>query len=389
MRVSPSRFDDDELRLLGRRAWVKSAVLTAASTIALRARARSEVTNRMSRQTSSNLSDKATPAFGNKMVGFMLAHEQFPVTQLIELGIAAEQAGFDLLATSDHLQPWQANEGHSGAAWATIGALSQRTSRVWMGTTVTCPTFRYNPAVVAEAFATLESLAPGRIFLGIGSGEALNEQAAIGSWPKWAERSQRLIEATEIIRQLWTGQQIAHDGAYYKVNARLYDSPANTIPLLMAANGPKAMHRTGQNADGLVTDPKTWKEHKSEFEAGAKAAGKDAGKMPVLVEQYVVVGDKRDAERAAELWRFGPKAFKSYYNVRDPKEIQQRADSEVPLEKVYGDWPVSTDPAVHVKAISELFDSGATIVNIHSGQEDQERVIEFYGKEVLPRIKHG
>jgi TAT-translocated FGD2 family F420-dependent dehydrogenase len=389
MRTSPSSFDDDELRLLGRRAWVKSAVLTAASTIALRARARSEVTNRTSRQTSSNQSDKATPALGNKMVGFMLAHEQFPVTQLIELGIAAEQAGFDLLATSDHLQPWQANEGHSGAAWATIGALSQHTSRVWMGTTVTCPTFRYNPAVVAEAFATLESLAPGRIFLGVGSGEALNEQAAIGSWPKWAERSQRLIEATEIIRQLWTGQQIAHDGAYYKVNARLYDSPANTIPLLMAANGPKAMHRTGQNADGLVTDPKTWKEHKSEFEAGARAAGKDAGKMPVLVEQYVVVGDKRDAERAAELWRFGPKAFKSYYNIRDPKEIQQRADSEVPLEKVYGDWPVSTDPAVHVKAISELFDSGATIVNIHSGQEDQKRVIEFYGKEVLPRIKHG
>jgi hypothetical protein len=201
MRTSPSSFDDDELRLLGRRAWVKSAVLTAASTIALRARARSEVTNRTSRQTSSNLSDKATPAFGNKMVGFMLAHEQFPVTQLIELGIAAEQAGFDLLATSDHLQPWQANEGHSGAAWATIGALSQHTSRVWMGTTVTCPTFRYNPAVVAEAFVTLESLAPGRIFLGVGSGEALNEQAAIGSWPKWAERSQRLIEATEIIRQ--------------------------------------------------------------------------------------------------------------------------------------------------------------------------------------------
>jgi len=209
---------------------------------------------------------------------------------------------------------------------------------------VTCQTFRYNPAVVAEAFATLESLPPGRIFLGVASGEALNEQSAIGFWPKWAERSQRLIEATEIIRQLWTGQQIAHDGAYYKVNARLYDSPANTIPLLMAANGPKAMQRTGQNADGLASDPKTWKEHKSEFEAGAKAASKDASKMPVLVEQYVVVGGKGDAQRAAELWRFGPKAFESYYNIRDPKEIQQRADSEVPLEKVYSDWPVSTDP---------------------------------------------
>jgi G6PDH family F420-dependent oxidoreductase len=226
------------------------------------------------------------------MVGYMLAHEQFPVEQLIEFGIAAEQAGFDLLATSDHLQPWQANEGHSGAAWATMGARSQRTSRVWMGTTVTCLTFRYNPAVVAEAFVTLSSLAPGRIFLGVGSGEALNEQAAIGSWPKWPECSERLIEATAIIRQLWTGQQIVHEGTYYKVNAKLYDPPAKAIPLLMAANGPKAMHRAGRYADGPVTNPKTWKEHKSEFEAGAKAMGKDASKMPVLVEQYVVVGDK-------------------------------------------------------------------------------------------------
>ena len=257
------------------------------------------------------------------------------------------------------------------------------------GTTVTCPTFRYNPAVVAEAFATLSSLAPGRIFLGVGSGEALNEQAAIGSWPKWPERSERLIEATEIIRRLWTGKQIAHEGKYYKVNARLYDPPAKTIPLLMAANGPKAMRRAGQYADGLVTDPKTWKEHKAEFVAGAKAAGKDASKMPVLVEHYAVVGDKAVAEKAAELWRFGPKAFKSYYNIRDPNEIQQRADSEVPLEKVYGDWPVSTDPAVHIKVVTELFDSGATIVNIHSGQDDQKRVIEFYGKEVLPKIKRG
>jgi len=385
----PSPFDNNELRLPDRRAWVKSAVMTAASAMALSSRARSQAADRTSPAATDQPMDKRTPAFGKKMMGFMLAHEQFPVPQLVELGIAAEQAGFDLLANSDHLQPWQTNEGHSGAAWATMAALSQRTSRVWMGTTVTCPTFRYNPAVVAEGFATLNFLAPGRIFLGVGSGEALNEQAAIGSWPKWPERSERLIEATAIIRQLWTGKQIAHEGAYYTVNARLYDAPPKAIPLLMAANGPRAMRRAGQYADGLVTDPKTWKDYKSEFEAGAKAAGKDASNMPVLVEQYAVVSDKGDAEKAAELWRFGPKAFKSYYNIRDPDEIQQRADSEVPLEKVYGDWPVSTDPAAHIKVISELFDSGATIVNIHSGQEDQKRVIEFYGKEVLPRIKRG
>jgi F420-dependent hydroxymycolic acid dehydrogenase len=327
--------------------------------------------------------------FNKRMIGYMLAHEQFTVPQLVDIGVAAEQSGFDLLATSDHFQPWQSNEGHSGEAWVTYGALSQRTKRIWMGTTVTCATFRYNPAVVAEAFASMSLLAPGRIFLGVGSGEALNEQAATGVWPKWPERSERLIEATEIIRELWKGEQISHKGKYYNVNAKLYDPPASPIPLLMAANGPKAMRRAGQYGDGLVTDPKTWKQHKAEFQAGAKAAGKNPDKMPVLVEQYVVVGNQKDAEASAELWRFGPKAFTDYYNVRDPQDIQNRADAEVPLQKVYGDWPISTDPQVHIKTVNDLFASGATIVNIHCGQAEQKKVVEFYGKEVIPRVNRG
>jgi len=321
------------------------------------------------------------------MVGFMLGHEQFPVQKLVEFGVAAERAGFDLLATSDHFQPWQDNEGHSGQAWVTMAAVGAHTKNIWIGPTVTCPTFRYNPGVVAEAFASLSLLYPGRIFLGIGSGEALNEQAAVGSWPNWQERSDRLIEATEIIRQLWGGQPISHKGKFYSMDAKLYDPPAKPIPLLMAANGPKAMRRAGQYADGLITDPKTWKQHKSEFEAGARAAGKDPSQMHVLVEQYAVVGTQEDAKIAAELWRFGPKAFKTYYNIRDPKEIQRRADSEIPLDQVYSEWPIGTDPNVHVKAVTELFESGATIVNIHAGQANQERAIEFYGKEVLPRVR--
>jgi F420-dependent hydroxymycolic acid dehydrogenase len=329
----------------------------------------------------------STPPITTPMVGFMLAHEQFPVPELVELGVAAEQAGFGLLATSDHLQPWQANERHAGQAWVTMAALGQRTKRVWIGPTVTCPTFRYNPAVVAEAFASLNLLYPGRIFLGIGSGEALNEQAATGSWPKWPERSDRLVEASHIIREMWTGEQVIHSGKYYNVNAKLYDPPVGQVPLLMAANvGPKAMYRSGQYGDGLITDPETWKQHKADFENGAKAAGKDPKQMPVLVEAFVVVGDKKDAEVSAELWRFLPKAFKSYFNIRDPQAIQDRANAELPLEKVYGKWSVSTDPDVHVNALMELFSSGATIVNIHSGQADQRAVIDFYGNYVLPEV---
>jgi TAT-translocated FGD2 family F420-dependent dehydrogenase len=374
--------NDSGIRMVDRRQMLKSAgILVGASALSgSRARAAAE---------SERPKYQSRPPAGlhKKMMGFMLPHEQFPAPQLADFGVAAERAGFDLLATSDHFQPWQANEGHSGEAWVTLGATGQRTTHVWMGPAVTCPTFRYNPAVVAEAFSTLSLFYPGRIFLGIGSGEALNEEAATGSWPKWSERSERLIEATDIIRQLWTGKQISHTGKYYSVNAKLYDPPASQIPILMAANGPKAMRRAGQYGDGLITDPKTWKQHKSEFEAGAKLAGKNPEEMPVLVEQYVVVGNRKDAEAAAELWRFGPKAFETYYNVRDPEEIQRRADSEVPLQKVYGDWPVSTESSAHLKVINELFDSGATIVNIHSGQADQARVIDFYGREVLPLLK--
>jgi TAT-translocated FGD2 family F420-dependent dehydrogenase len=346
----------------------------------------------------SNLSSGLSPLAGAEranttrgitepMIGFMLGHEQFTVPELVELGSLAEKAGFDLLATSDHLQPWQENEGHAGAAWVTMSALGQRTRRAWIGTTVTCPTFRYHPTVVAEAFASLSSLNPGRIFLGVGSGEALNEEAAVGSWPNWNERSERLIEATELIRQLWKGQQIVSKGKYYNVNAKLYDPPAKAVPILMAGNGPKAMRRAGQYGDGLITDPKTWKESKAEFANGAKAAGKDTAKMPVLVEQWVGIGDKKDTEAAAELWRFLPKAFKTYYNIRDPKEIQQRAEADLSLEKVYSDWVVNSDPEAHIKKIKELFQSGVTIVNIHSGEADQKRVIDFYGTKVLPGLK--
>jgi TAT-translocated FGD2 family F420-dependent dehydrogenase len=322
------------------------------------------------------------------MFSFMLASEQFTPPELIRLGAHASRSGFHVLSTSDHLQPWQANEGHAGQAWVTMGALGAQAGGM-MGTTVTCPTMRYNPAVVAEAFATLSHLYPGRVFLGVGSGEALNEQVAVGTWPKWQERWDRLIEAMTVIRELWTGQDVSFKGKYYTIDAKLYDPPAQPIPLLAAANGKKSMRLAGQHADGLVSDPKTWLQHKSEWEAGARAAGKNPADMPVLIEQYVVVGDQNAAKQAAELWRFGPKAFKSLYNVPSPVEIQRKAEAETPLDEVMKSWPIGTDPAVHIKKMHELFESGATVVNIHSGQPDQTRVIDFYASQVLPKVHVG
>jgi TAT-translocated FGD2 family F420-dependent dehydrogenase len=360
---------------LNRRHLLKSAALVAA----------------LGETTLSGASNgaKAAPAettgakpLTKKTIGFMLGSEQFTGPQLVENGEAAAGAGFGLLATSDHFQPWQANEGHASQAWVTMGALGSRIGNAWMGTTVTCPTLRYNPAVVAEAFASIANFYPGRVFLGLGSGEALNEKAATGNWPKW----DRLIEAIDIIRALWTGDPLKHVGKYYTVDAKLYDPPAKPIPILTAANAKKSMRLAGKHGDGLVTDPDTWKEHKAEWEAGAREAGKNTADMPVLIEQYAVVGDRSEAQAAAELWRFGPKAFKGYQDIRDPAAIQQRADSEIPIEKVLSSWAVGTDPAVHVKKVQELFDSGATIVNIHTGQADQKKLLDFYRTNVLPKF---
>ncbi|HWE72356.1 MAG TPA: TIGR03557 family F420-dependent LLM class oxidoreductase [Stellaceae bacterium] len=328
-----------------------------------------------------------SPSLRDGMIGYMLAHEQFTVPQLTDIGTAAAKAGFDFLAASDHFQPWQANEGHSGAAWVTMAALGARVGKATMGTFVTCPTLRYSPAVVAEVFGSLSLLYPGRIFLGVGSGEALNEQAATGLWPDWDERWERLAEAISIIRRLWTGAPVAHRGKFYSVDARLYDPPAAPIPILTAANGRKSMRLAGKHGDGLITDPKTWQELRSEWEAGAREAGKDLAAMPVVAETFVVVGDENDARESAELWRFIPKAFESYFGIRDPAEIQRRAEAEVPLDKLIAEWSVGTNPNKHIDAIRKLFDSGIKSVNIHVGQADQHRAIEFFGAKVLPALR--
>ena len=146
------------------------------------------------------------------------------------------------------------------------------------------------------------------------------------------------------------------------------------------------MRLAGLHGDGLVTDPRTWQHFRAEWEAGTHETGKNVDKMPVLIEQFVVVGDKNDAARAAALWRFLPKAFKTYFNMPDPAAIEQRAGGEQPLEKVFGDWAVGMDPEIHIAALQKLFDSGATIVNVHSGQSDQNKVIDFYHRSVLPEF---
>jgi F420-dependent hydroxymycolic acid dehydrogenase len=321
-------------------------------------------------------------------IGYVLSHEQFRQPDLLTIGIAAEQAGFDTLWASDHIQPWQHNQGHSGHAWITLAALGQRTQRISFGTGVTCPTYRYHPAIVAHAFASLGVLYPGRVFLGVGSGEALNEQAATGQWHAYPERASRLVEAIELIKALWTGETITRDGDYYSVEGlKLYELPDQPVPLYMAAGGEQSMGLAGKYSDGLISDAESAvkPELRQAFAAGAHEAGRDPQTLSIHAELFVYVGTTQEAEPVARKWRFLPKAWSEFVDVPDPRVIDRRAQQEVPLADVLQMWTVSPDPEPHIQKLEELIAGGVTHIYVHAGNENQIQTIQFYRDHVLPQ----
>jgi len=317
---------------------------------------------------------------------FALPNEQFTTPQLLKYGVAAEEAGFDGVWTSDHFQPWQPNEGHAGSAWVLLAALTQCTSRIHLGTGVTCPAFRYNPAVIAQNWASLSLLAPGRVYIGIGLGENLNEGAAGGGWAPYKERACRVTEAIKIIRDLWSGDQVQYNGRNWTVDGKLYDPPASNIPLYVAATaGPKSARLAGLYGDGLITAGNLLKnnpELKASWEDGIRENGGDPKTKPILVEHWAMAGNEQEAHEAAEKWRFIVKAWtQGYYDNVSPLAIQMRAEKEIKLEDVLKEWTVSNDPNVHLKAIKELSDHGATHIVIHSGSPNQLKAIDFSPKK--------
>ncbi len=325
-------------------------------------------------------------------IGYFLSHEQFSPASLVDAAVRAEQAGFDSVWASDHFQPWQENQGHAGNAWLTLAAIGQRTTSVMLGTAVTCPIYRNRPALVAQAFATLGELYPGRVFLGVGTGEAVNELPAGGGWGPYGERLSRLKEAVTLIRSLWTQDRVTHDGAAFPIaNAKIYDKPTEPIPIYIAASGPRSAALAGEIGDGWITNSTTLlaADHVVQaFRRGSKGSP-SAENLPspeILVEQYVFVGDRTAAYEAAPLWRFAPVGSR-VLDMDDPRQIQTFAEAEVSLDQVVESWLVSQDPREHVSQIRKLFDAGATQVAIHSVQPDQDRLIDFYGREVLPALR--
>lgn len=317
-------------------------------------------------------------------VGFVLSHEQFRTPELVSLAERAEQAGFGYLWASDHLQPWQDNEGHSMFPWMTLALVSQRTRRIPIGSGVTCPTYRHHPAEVAQAFASLAVLAPGRTFLGVGTGEAVNEQAGTGQYGRYAERHDRLIEAIDLIRQLWSGQRISFRGRYFQTDQlRLYDVPDRQPPVYVAAGGPRSARLAGRYGDGWITqaasttDPKL----RGAFAEGARGAGKNPDTMPRWGELFAVVGDQAQIDRAAEKWRF----IAAPTDQPNPVAIQQAAQRAT-LGALTAGWATGTDPDTHVGAVQRLLDAGVTPF-LHFPQDDPENAIEFYRTRVLPRLR--
>ncbi|ADB52526.1 glucose-6-phosphate dehydrogenase (coenzyme-F420) [Conexibacter woesei] len=324
--------------------------------------------------------------------GYKASAEQFAPRELIDVSVAAEQAGFTSVAVSDHFQPWRHKTGHAPCSIAWLPALGEGTSTAMLGTSVLTPTLRYHPSVIAHAFATTACLNPGRVFLGIGSGEAMNENPAIGiEWPKFAERSGRLAEAVALIRRLWAEERVTFEGNYYRtVRATIYDRPPEPIPIYVAAGGPKAAQLVGRIADGFICTsgkaPDLYTRLLEAVAAGAEQAGRDVSEIDNMIEIKVSYDhDRAFAMRACEWWAALALRAEEKSGVEDPVEMERLADAAA--DRAHTRFIVSDDPDDVVARIAPYVELGFTNLVFHFPGEDQRRAIAQFSADVLPRLR--
>ena len=325
-------------------------------------------------------------------LGYKASAEQFGPRELRDFAIAAEASGFDSVFVSDHFQPWRHSDGHAPFAFAWLAAVGERTTRVTLGTSVVTPTFRYHPAIVAQAFGTLGSLYPGRIILGVGTGEHLNEGALGIQWPDNRERFARLREAVRLIRLLWTEQSVTFDGEYYHTrNATIYDRPEQPVPIYIGAGGPQVAKYAGRAGDGLICTSGKGMELYSEqllpsFSDGAKESGRDATQLDRMIE--VKVSYDTDRKRAAEdtkIWASLALPAEAKAGIDDPREMERLART---VEEVaHRRWLISDNPDEHIGQLRPYLDLGFNHLVFHSPGDGQARFLELYGSQILPRIR--
>jgi coenzyme F420-dependent glucose-6-phosphate dehydrogenase len=325
--------------------------------------------------------------------GYKASAEQFAPSELLNYSVQAERLGFDSVFVSDHFQPWRHDGGHAPAALPWLGALAARTDRILIGTSVLTPTFRYHPAVVAQAFATLGCLAPDRVVLGVGSGESLNEVPLGLQWPDGKERFARLKEAVTLIKQLWTEDRVTFDGTYYRtVDATIYDKPERPVPIYIGASGPAATRLAGRIADGFITT--SGKGHDLYTETllpavreGAEKAGRKLDDIDLMIE--VKVSFDEDPEKArndTQYWGALALTPDEKSGIEDPIEMQRRADA-LPVERTVSRWICSSDPDEHAARVAEYLDMGFKHLVFHAPGPDQDRFLRLYADDILPRLR--
>jgi G6PDH family F420-dependent oxidoreductase len=311
-------------------------------------------------------------------IGYALSSEERAPQELVREARTAEDAGFEFALISDHFHPWLDTQGESPFVWSVLGAIAEATDRMSIGTGVTCPTMRIHPAIVAHAAATAACLMPGRFFLGIGSGENLNEHILGDRWPSAEERLEMLEEAVGIIRELWQGGLVVHRGKHYTVDrARLYTVPDAAPPLAIAASGENAAELAGRDGDALIsTAPDA-----DVVKAFERTGGKD---KPKYGQFHVCVADSR--EQAVET------AFRCWPNAALEGELTQelplprffrQATAALTRDQVAEQVICGRDPGPHREKIAQFADAGFDHVYVHQVGSDQEAFFRLYEREVL------
>lgn len=327
-------------------------------------------------------------------LGYKASAEQFGPTELLDFSCLAEKLGFDSVFISDHFQPWRHTGGHAPFSLAWLGALGARTSRIVMGTSVLTPTFRTHPSIVAQAFGTLGDMFPGRVILGIGTGESLNEVPATGMpWPEMKERFARMREAVTLIRKLWSEERVSFHGEFYKTeNATIYDRPDGPVPIYVAAAGPQVAKYAGRAGDGFICTsgkaPTLYTETLlPNVAAGIEASGQAKPGYDRMIEMKVSFDtDRQRAMNDTRHWAALALKPEEKVSVEDPLEMEKLSDA-LPVERAASRWIVSTDPDEHVEKIGTYVALGFKHLVFHAPGPDQKRFLELYAEQVLPRLR--
>jgi coenzyme F420-dependent glucose-6-phosphate dehydrogenase len=322
-------------------------------------------------------------------VGYAAMLEQFAPQEVVGLTALAEQHGFSGCMAADHFQPWVPQQGQASFVWNVLTAVAERTTGD-LGPGVTCPSFRFHPAVVAQASATLEAMYPGRHW----SGEALNEHVIAGYWPEAGERSLRMFEAIDVIKKLFdgslAGKDVKHEGRFFKLEStRLWTMPETAPPVLVATAGPVNAKRTGKHADGMITVGAPVEKIGGLFDRfaeGAREAGKDPDQMPKVLQLHLSWADTDEEALANAMteWPNGGMKFPKA-DIRSPHDFAQMAKL-VREEDFEGRMVISSDPDVHRAAIQQFVDLGFDRVYLHNVGRNQERWIEVFGEQVVPKL---